>query len=98
MSESMQGPSYPEREPSPLEKYPPMEDLPLKPPTYWPAVTMHFAPDTYQALVELAEGGSIADALRDAIALSKWFKDVRESGAEVLIERNRKLRRVVKIR
>jgi hypothetical protein len=60
-------------------------------------LTSDFAPSTYQALLELAEGSSLPDALRDAIALSKWFKDTRETGARILVERNGKFREIVKI-
>jgi len=57
------------------------------------------APSTYAALQELAEarGSSMADALRDAIALSKWFRDTQASGANILIEQNGETRRVLKL-
>ncbi|MEO8971130.1 MAG: ribbon-helix-helix protein, CopG family [Ktedonobacteraceae bacterium] len=57
------------------------------------------APSTYEALQELAnsKGVSMADALRDAIALSKWFKDTQDSGVNILIEKNGRMERVLKL-
>jgi hypothetical protein len=57
------------------------------------------APSTYQALEELAKakGGSMADALRDAIALSKWFKDTQASGGNILVEQDGKTHKIVKL-
>jgi hypothetical protein len=57
-----------------------------------------FSPSTVRVLVELANGGSIGDALRDAIALSKWFNDTREEGGRILVEHNGKLREVTTIK
>lgn len=61
-------------------------------------VSVHFSDQTYKVLKELANGGSIADAIRDAIALTKWFKDTQNEGKTILVEdRNGKLREVIKI-
>ena len=51
-------------------------------------ITATLAPSTYQALEDLANArhGSLADALRDAIALSKWFKDTQDKGANILVQ------------
>ena len=57
-----------------------------------------FPRNTFDVLEELAKGRSIGDAIRDAIALSKWFKDIREDGARILVERNGKLREVITIK
>lgn len=57
-----------------------------------------FSASTYKVLEELAKGRSIGDALRDAIALSKWFKDAREDGARILVERNGKLKEIITIK
>ena len=62
-------------------------------------ITTTFAPSTYAALQELANarGTSMADALRDAIALSKWFKDTQDNGVNILIEKNGRMERVLKL-
>jgi hypothetical protein len=61
-------------------------------------ISVDFSNETYEVLKELAKGGSIADALRDAIALTKWFKDTQNEGKTILVEdRNGKLREVIKI-
>ena len=62
-------------------------------------ITATLASSTYAALQELAnaKGESLADALRDAIALSKWFKDTQDRGADILVEENGKTRRVLKL-
>ena len=62
-------------------------------------VILDFSPSTYQALEEFAKarGSSLSEALRDAIALSKWFKDTQDQGANILVERDGQLREVVKI-
>ena len=62
-------------------------------------ITTTFAPHTYAVLQELANarGTSMADALRDAIALSKWFKDTQDNGANILIEKNGRMERILKL-
>lgn len=57
-----------------------------------------FSPSTYHTLEELAKHSSLGDALRDAIALSKWFQDTRDKGGRILVERDGKLREVVTIK
>ncbi len=61
-------------------------------------ITAILAPGTYAALQELAnaKGESLADALRDAIALSKWFRDTQANG-NILVEQNGETRRVIKL-
>lgn len=62
--------------------------------------SVNFSEETYQVLQDLAKsrGGSIADALRDAIALTKWFKDAQEQGKTILVEdRNGRQREVMRI-
>lgn len=58
---------------------------------------VHLSSSTYKELETLARGGSIADAFREAIALSKWFNDTLKSGAKIYVKRDRKLHEVVKI-
>ncbi len=62
-------------------------------------ITTTFAPNTYATLKELADakGISMADALRDAIALSKWFKDTQDNGVNILIEKNGRMERILKL-
>lgn len=61
-------------------------------------IAANLAPSTYAALQELAnaKGQSMADALRDAIALSKWFRDTQASG-DILVEKDGKIQRVLKL-
>jgi hypothetical protein len=85
------------------EALPPMEDLQPKPALSPPRPAqvrriIDFSASTYRVLEELATGESIGEALRDAIALSKWFKDTREAGARILVERNGRLREVITIK
>jgi len=61
-------------------------------------VSAVFAPSTYAALVELTrDSGSLSEALRRAIALAKWFQDMRDQGAHVLVEHNGKVREIVQL-
>src|SRR6266567_405951 len=46
-------------------------------------IVVHFSSSTYKELETLAGGSSIADALHEAIALSKWFHDALKSGAKI---------------
>jgi len=62
-------------------------------------LSVSFSPSTYEALTELARarGISFADALRDAIALNKWFYDAQKQGGRILVERNGGIREIVKL-
>ena len=63
-------------------------------------VSVNFSPEAFEDLEELAraEGGITgSEALRRAISLSKWFVDQRANGANILVERNGKLREVIKL-
>lgn len=60
---------------------------------------VNFSKSTFDALQELANlknHGSIADALRDSIALSKWFSDNIKDSDKVLIEREGKIFEVIR--
>jgi metal-responsive CopG/Arc/MetJ family transcriptional regulator len=61
-------------------------------------VSADFSQSTYDALKQLANerNESMADALRDAIALSKWFHDVQSRGGKILVEQDGKMREVLK--
>ena len=61
------------------------------------SLTITFALSTYKELEGLAEGGTISEALRDAIALSKWFKTTLKVGDKIFVKRKGKLHEVVKI-
>jgi hypothetical protein len=52
-------------------------------------LSVTFSESAYRTLEELArrKGTSLADVLRDALALEKWIQDEREAGGRVLIER-----------
>ena len=60
-------------------------------------VNVNFSDSAYQALEELArrKGKTIGEVLRDAIALEKWFADVRQQGGSILVEQNGKVREVL---
>jgi Ribbon-helix-helix protein, copG family len=78
---------------------PDMKKMPDKNQNEPKRITATLAPSTYEALQELAKakGESMADALRDAIALSKWFRETQASGANILIEQNGKTQRILKL-
>ena len=61
-------------------------------------VRVDFSQSTYDALRQLADerNGSMADALRDAIALSKWFQGVQSGGGKIIVEQDGKMREVLK--
>lgn len=64
----------------------------------WRRVNVKFAPSTYQALESLAQSaGSISAALRDAIALAKWFQDVTQHDGHILVERDGQVREIIRI-
>lgn len=48
-------------------------------------VTFTFSASAYAGLQALARGGSLADALRDAIALATWFEEVVDDADTRLI-------------
>ncbi len=76
------------------------EDVPMPPAAQQEGtkrVTVNFAPSTYGVLRELASnrGKTIAEVLREAIALSKWFYDTRKQGGHILVEYNGKTHEIV---
>jgi hypothetical protein len=60
-------------------------------------VNVTFSEQAYATLVALAqaEGKTLSETLRDALALKKWMADAQRAGAHVLIERNGRLQEVV---
>ena len=60
-------------------------------------LSVTFSDQIFAALSELAEakGTSMAEVLRDAIALEKWFAETTEQGGRVLVERDGKTREVI---
>lgn len=60
-------------------------------------VTVTFAPSTYRILQELGRGRgkNTSEALREAIALSKWIHDTRAAGGHILVEQNGNTREIV---
>lgn len=56
-----------------------------------------FAESTYKALEDIAarKGATMAEVLRDAIALEKWVQDTRDEGGRILIERNGKVQELL---
>ena len=60
-------------------------------------ITVNFADSTYEALQELAQkrGKSMAEILRDVIALGKYVEDTRGEGGHILVERGGTTREVV---
>jgi hypothetical protein len=61
------------------------------------SLTITFSLSTYKELEDLSEGGTISEALRDAIALSKWFNTALKVGDKIFVKRKGKLHEVVKI-
>jgi hypothetical protein len=59
-----------------------------------------FSEAAYDALKELADqsGKTISDVVRDAIALQRWFNDVRKGGDRVLVEERGRVREIINIR
>jgi hypothetical protein len=60
-------------------------------------VNVNFSESVYQALEELAHkcGKSMAEVLRDAVALEVWAQQAVEEGARILIERDGERRELV---
>ena len=60
-------------------------------------VNVNFAESTYGILEELARkrGKSMAEVLRDAIALEKWIEDARDEGARLLIRHDGETRELI---
>ena len=61
-------------------------------------LNVSFSPSAYATLEKLADekGKTMADVLRDAIALEKWFVDATKDGSKVLVEhRDGKIREVI---
>jgi hypothetical protein len=56
-----------------------------------------FSESAYRTLEDLArrKGTSMAEVLRDAVALEKWVQDAKEEGGRVLIERDGNARELV---
>jgi len=62
-------------------------------------VNVVFSEPIYQALEDLArsKGVTMAEVLRDAISLEKWFEDTRKEGSRVLVEREGTVREIVRV-
>lgn len=62
-------------------------------------LSVSFAPSAYEALTELANsrGISLADALRDSIAVSKWFYDAQNQGGKIVVEHDNGIREIVRL-
>lgn len=62
-------------------------------------LSVSFAPSAYAALTEMAnaKGISLADALRDAIAVSKWFYDAQNQGGKIVVEHGNGVREIVRL-
>jgi Ribbon-helix-helix protein, copG family len=60
-------------------------------------VNVNFADSTYSVLEELARkrGKTMAEVLRDAIALEKWIDDARSEGGRLLIKQGDETRELV---
>jgi hypothetical protein len=59
-----------------------------------------FSDSAYKTLEKLADdsGKTISDFVRDAIALQKWFNDVRKGGGRILVEERGRVREIINIR
>jgi len=60
---------------------------------------VHFSPAAYAALEDLArqKHKSVAETLRDALALETWFQKTRDAGGKVLVERKGRLQELLKV-
>ena len=61
-------------------------------------VNVDFPEDTYKALESMAQkrGTTLSEVLRDAVGLEKWYEDTKQEGARVLVERDGKVREVIR--
>jgi hypothetical protein len=59
-----------------------------------------FSETAYKTVHELAQRNdkSVSELVRDAIALQKWFDDIRGEGWRILIEKRARVREIVKTR
>jgi pyruvate/2-oxoglutarate dehydrogenase complex dihydrolipoamide acyltransferase (E2) component len=59
-----------------------------------------FSESAYDDLKKLADQSSktISDVVRDAIALQKWFNDVKRGGGRILVEERGRVREILNIR
>jgi Ribbon-helix-helix protein, copG family len=62
-------------------------------------VSADFSQSTYDALKHIADERHqpMADAIRDAIALAKWFQEIQAKGGKILVEWNGEIREVLKM-
>lgn len=62
-------------------------------------VNVNFSREAYEDLDKLArdQGKTISETLRDAVGFARWYEEVRRAGGHLLVERNGKLREIVKI-
>jgi predicted DNA-binding protein len=60
-------------------------------------VNVNFSEGAYNDLDSLAKrhGKTKAEVLRDAIALERWFDEVRREGNRVLVERDGEVREII---
>jgi hypothetical protein len=63
-------------------------------------VHVNFANRTYEALIRIADrkGGSLSEALRQAIMLTDFIEDAIEAGARIMVERGDGIPRELLIR
>jgi hypothetical protein len=59
-----------------------------------------FSESAYNTIKDLADqsGKTISDVVRDAIALQKWFIEVRRKGGRILVEERGRVREILNIR
>jgi hypothetical protein len=59
-----------------------------------------FSESAYNTIKDLADqsGKTISDVVRDALALQKWFIDVRRKGGRILVEERGRVREILNIR
>ena len=61
-------------------------------------INFNVSEQTYNVLQKLADekGTTVANVLRDAIALENWFKEAQRDGGRILVERKGKAREVIR--
>lgn len=60
-------------------------------------VRLAFSDDAYRTLQELAalKGKTVAETIRDALALEKMFQDTQREGGRILLERDGSVQELV---
>ena len=63
------------------------------------SVVVTFSGEALAALTQVSDqtGKNVGEVLREAIALARWYEQVREEGGRVLVDRRGKLSELVRV-